>query len=122
MREDFPEAMVTGFEQHITGLELPDQDDRHVLAAAVQCGAQYIVTENLGDFPWEYLAQFRIEPIGPGTFLGMIWDRYPREARQVLLKVKGNYRNPPFAMSGFLELLYDIKMGDLALRLEDSHE
>jgi len=117
MRKDFPEAMVTSFEQYITGLELPDPDDRHVLAAAIQCETRYIVTEDLGDFPREYLAQFGIEPIGPGAFLGMIWDSYPKEARKVLLQVKENYRNPPFTASGFLELLHDIKMGELAVRL-----
>lgn len=45
MRETIPGALVTGFEQHIAGLELPDPDDCHVLAAAIQCGTQYIVTE-----------------------------------------------------------------------------
>ncbi len=117
MREDFPEAMVTGFEQHISVLELPDPDDCNVLAAAIQCGTQYIVTEDLGDFPREYLAQFTIEPISPGGLLGLIWDSYPKEARKVLLQVKENYRNPPFTASEFLELLYDINMGELADRL-----
>ena len=117
MREDYPEAMVSGFKHHMDGLELPDPDDRHVLAAAIHCGTRFIVTEDMGDFPGKYLAQFGIEPLGPGAFLGMIWDRYPNEARKVLLKVKGNYRNPSFTMSGFLELLHDINMEELAERL-----
>ncbi|MDE2759364.1 MAG: PIN domain-containing protein [Paracoccaceae bacterium] len=120
MREDYPEAMVTGFEHHIESLHLPDPDDRHVLAAAIQCGTRYIVTEDMGDFPGEYLAQFGIEPLGPGAFLGMIWDRCPNEARKVLLKVRGNYRNPPFNMSGFLELLHGINMGEIAVRLGEA--
>lgn len=117
MREVFPEAMVTGFGHHISGLELPDPDDCHVLAAAIQCGTQYIVTENLGDFPRDYLAQFTIEPMGPGAFLGMIWDTYPKKSRKVLMQVKENYRNPSFTASEFQELLHDINMGELADRL-----
>ena len=45
MREHFAEALVTGYEPLIEILELPDADDRHVLAAAIRCGAQYIVTD-----------------------------------------------------------------------------
>ena len=46
-----PDALVTGYEHLIPGLRLPDPNDRHVLAAAIRCGASVIVTRNLGDFP-----------------------------------------------------------------------
>lgn len=39
-----PDALVTGHESLIPGLTLPDLDDRHVLAAAIRCGASVIVT------------------------------------------------------------------------------
>ncbi|MCD6008715.1 PIN domain-containing protein [Halomonas sp. IOP_31] len=44
-------AVVEGFEPLIDSLELPDPDDRHVLACALHCGAEAIVTFNLKDFP-----------------------------------------------------------------------
>jgi predicted nucleic acid-binding protein len=40
------DALVDGYQTLIPALELPDPDDRHVLAAAVQCGADLIVTFN----------------------------------------------------------------------------
>ncbi len=43
----FPEAMVAGYEALIPTLQLPDDKDRHVLAAAIRASAQHIVTENL---------------------------------------------------------------------------
>jgi predicted nucleic acid-binding protein len=46
-----PDALVTGHETLIESLALPDPDDRHVLAAAVRCGASVIVTFNEKDFP-----------------------------------------------------------------------
>ena len=55
MREHFPEALVTGHDPLVGALDLPDPDDRHVLAAAIQCGAQQIVTDNLVDFPADKL-------------------------------------------------------------------
>lgn len=45
------DCLVTGYESLINGLSLPDQDDRHVLAAAIHAGADLIVTFNLKDFP-----------------------------------------------------------------------
>jgi hypothetical protein len=49
--ESIDDAMVDGYEPLIETLTLPDADDRHVLAAAIHCGAQVIVTANLRDFP-----------------------------------------------------------------------
>ena len=54
--EDY-EALVTGYEHRIESLSLPDPDDRHVLAAAIECGASIIVTANLKDFPDSQLKQ-----------------------------------------------------------------
>lgn len=44
-----PDCLVTAYEPLIDGLELPDADDRHVLAAAIRSAAQSIVTANLKD-------------------------------------------------------------------------
>lgn len=49
------DCIVEGYEPLIEELELPDPDDRHVLAAAIKSGAQVIVTDNLKHFPDGYL-------------------------------------------------------------------
>ncbi|GED23226.1 hypothetical protein HHA01_22030 [Halomonas halmophila] len=51
-----PDALVTGHEPWISAVELPDPDDRHVLAAAIRSGAQLIVTFNLKNFSTDTLA------------------------------------------------------------------
>lgn len=54
------DALVTGYEDLIGSLHLPDPDDRHVLAAAIRCRADVIVTANLRDFPAEALGRYGI--------------------------------------------------------------
>jgi hypothetical protein len=44
-------ALVTGYEDLIEELHLPDPNDRHVLAAAIRGHASVIVTANLRHFP-----------------------------------------------------------------------
>ena len=51
MDRHVPGALVAGFESLIPDIELPDPDDRHVVAAAVQTRAEAIVTFNRRDFP-----------------------------------------------------------------------
>ena len=41
------DCLVTGCEDLIPAISLPDPDDRHVLAAAIRAGAEVIVTYSL---------------------------------------------------------------------------
>lgn len=61
MNKAVRDCLVSGYEPLIEGLKLPDPDDRHVLAAAIQAGAQVIVTRNLKDFPAAGLEPWNIE-------------------------------------------------------------
>ena len=54
------DSLVTGFEHLIPAVELPDADDRHVVAAAIHGGASLIVTFNLKDFPSERLKPYNL--------------------------------------------------------------
>lgn len=44
------DACVSGYERLVPAIELPDPDDRHVVAAAIRAKAQVIVTFNERDF------------------------------------------------------------------------
>ena len=63
------DALVTGYEDLIESLSLPDPDDRHVLAAAIRAGASVIVTYNLVDFPSSELDKYNIEALHPDDFI-----------------------------------------------------
>jgi len=51
MDQSVPDCLVTGYEGLIDSLNLPDSNDRHVLAAAIRCQASVIVTFNPPDYP-----------------------------------------------------------------------
>jgi len=65
MDEAVPDGCVTGYEDLIAALALPDPNDRHVLAAAIRCGANVIVTFNAADFPFEAIKEHGIETMHP---------------------------------------------------------
>jgi predicted nucleic acid-binding protein len=68
------DCLVENHQPLIAALELPDPDDRHVLAAAIAVNAQVIVTRNRKDFPVKTLAQWNIRPKSPDDFVRDVID------------------------------------------------
>jgi len=74
MERALPSALIEPDEALIAILRLPDLDDRHVLATAIQCRPSVIVTFNLRDFPEEELAPFGIEAEHPDSLaVRLLW-------------------------------------------------
>ena len=77
MNRALPGADVPGWEQHMSGVVLPDPDDCHVLAAALAAGASTILTMNLRDFPNAALSPLSVEAVHPDLFLCRLYDADP---------------------------------------------
>lgn len=77
MNEAIRDVTVTNYEQLIDQLDLPDVDDRHVLAAAIHAEAQVIVTHNLRDFPSDRLAPWCVSAQHPDDFLAGLYQDHP---------------------------------------------
>lgn len=90
----FPDAMVQNYEALINSLTLPDEKDRHVLAAAIKINANIIVTNNLKDFPNAYLASFGLSAKKADDFLTDTIDLNPEVAVHSFRKLVMNRRNP----------------------------
>ncbi len=99
------DSLVTGFENRIDLLELPDPHDRHVLAAAIHAQASIIVTQNLKDFPQSALAPHRIEPQHPDTFIRHLLQQDPGAVVAAAHQQRANLQNPPRTVAEYLNTL-----------------
>ena len=101
----FPDAFVLNYEGLIANLTLPDEKDRHVLAAAIKSNANVIVTNNLKDFPEDYLSSFDIRAKSADDFLTDIIDLNPAIALQAFKALVMNRTNPEMNEFEVLEIL-----------------
>ena len=90
----FPDAMVINYDSLIDGLELPDTKDRHVLAAAIKANANLIITNNLKDFPRDYLSQFGLRAKSADDFLADTIDLNQQTAVEAFRRLVLNRRSP----------------------------
>ena len=69
MQASFPEATVRFPAEMVDGIVgLPDPNDRHVVAAAMQARANSIVTENVRDFPVDVLSRYGLTVLSADEF------------------------------------------------------
>ncbi|MBK5400036.1 PIN domain-containing protein [Pseudomonas sp. TH39(2020)] len=105
MDQALSDACVTGYEDLIEGLTLPDIDDRHVLAAAIRCNASVIVTFNQKDFPGEALGPFGIEAQHPDEFVDNLFNLDPAAVIAAAQRQRKQLKMPPMNVSSYLDLL-----------------
>ena len=117
IRRAFPEALVDEY----SGLEpeagtLPDAGDAHVIAAALQCRASVLVTENIRHFPTSVLGPMAIEVKTSDDFIADAIDLDPLRAVNAIAEMRARFNNPQLS-SAALILRYEsqgfIQIADL---------
>lgn len=83
LRRDWPAAERPAAPGVAARLWLPDADDIHVLAVAVDAGADAIMTLNAKDFPKGTLAEEGLDRIDPDHFLTRLWQDHPSKITNV---------------------------------------
>jgi len=99
------DCLVTGFQHLIPAIELPDPDDRHVVAAAIHCAASLIVTFNLKDFPPERLEQYNLVAQHPDDFIFDLLDLHPAHVCEAAANQRRALKNPPKSVDEYLDTL-----------------
>jgi len=105
MNANVQNCLVTGYESLISSLSLPDPNDRHVLAAAIHCEADFIVTFNLKDFPPQILEPLGVIAIHPDEFILELIDINPLAVRKASIKQLTNLKNPPLTQDQYIDKL-----------------
>lgn len=110
----FPYAMTEPDEGDFAGVELPDQDDRHVVAAALAGGCDVIVTYNVRDFPEEALAPLGLRALRPDDFLMEVAAADPDGAVAAVRSLVAVKKRPPRTMGEEIEGLRANMLGRFA--------
>ncbi|MEQ8752610.1 MAG: PIN domain-containing protein [Coleofasciculus sp. G1-WW12-02] len=99
------DCLITNYEDLIPSLQLPDPDDRHILAAAIKGNVNVIVTFNLSDFPESTLNQYEIEAQHPDDFISDLIDLRPGKVAEAAQICRKRLKNPPKSVNEYLETL-----------------
>ncbi len=102
MNKHVCDCLVTDYQWMIPTLNLPDPDDKHVLAAAIKARASVIVTTNLKDFPRSELEKYDVEAQHQDTFMTDLIDLHPVQVIEAVQKCHARRRNPPCSFEEYL--------------------
>jgi predicted nucleic acid-binding protein len=113
------DCLVDGYQALTPTLSLPDPGDRHVLAAAIRCNADVIVTFNEKDFPKQHLSPYGIEAQHPDEFIRHLLDLNSRIICQAAEQHRIGLKNPPKTTEEYLDTLLKQGLPQTALTLRE---
>lgn len=105
MCDAVPDCLTTGYTALVGALDLPDPNDRHVLAAAIRSGSQVIVTENTRDFPASILETYDMEAQTVDVFVLHLIDLSPTTVARVVDEQVQALKRPPLSRADVLDRL-----------------
>ena len=104
------DALVHGYEIIINSLHLPDENDRHVLAAAITGRCDVIVTYNLDDFPKFELDKYGIAAQHPDVFLANHLDLFPGKFCAAVRKIRRRHIRKKLNVDDYLDSLVKLQL------------
>ena len=105
MDSSLTDAHIAGYEALTDTLELPDPNDRHVLAAAITGGVGVIVTNNSKDFPASILEPHGIAAMTADAFVLGLLEEDSGTVLEAVRTVQTRLRKPPVTMPEYLAQL-----------------
>ena len=116
------DCLVEDYEPLIETLDLPDADDRHVLAAAIRGGASVIVTFNLKDFPTAKTGVYGVNAQHPDDFVLDLLELNAPKVCHAIAQQRARLKNPPFTAQELLEVFRGQGLQRSAAELAQWHD
>lgn len=101
----FPGASVEGYGHLTDGIELPDPDDRHVLAAAIHDECDLVVTFNEKDFPDEAVLESDVQVLSGDEAVFMLAGLFPGRIASIVAVQVARLKRPSMTIEEFLDRL-----------------
>jgi hypothetical protein len=117
MNANVRDCLVTGYEDLIDAVTLPDPDDRHVLAAAIRGRADVIVTFDLDDFPADAIQPYGVDAQHPDDFVTHLLDLAPATVYRAVKRQREALKNPSKTPEELLETLERQRLVQAVARL-----
>jgi len=95
MDNAFECANIKGFQSLINELDLPDKDDRHVLAVAIKSQASIIITFNKKDFPARSVKSHAVEIKDPDDFIVYLLKSNKSKVLESFSRLVNALKKPP---------------------------
>lgn len=89
-----PDSLVTRYEDLIGSLQLPDPNDRHVLAVAIRSDADAIITFNQRDFDELELGKYDLYTEHPDEFVSNMIALYTPRVISIVREMRARLKNP----------------------------
>jgi hypothetical protein len=99
------DCLVTGYKHLIPSITLPDESDRHVVAAAIIAGASILVTFNLRHFPAQELNKYGLEAQHPDDFVMHQFSLSADCVCRAAMRQRANLKAPPKSVEEYLATL-----------------
>jgi predicted nucleic acid-binding protein len=104
MNRWIPDALVSVNDDALASIDLPDEDDRHVVVTAMDSGATSIVTFNLRDFPEPHMPK-GIRAVHPDEFLQQCFAANTDGILDTMKKHRGHLKKPVKTVEEYLAAL-----------------
>lgn len=105
IKSAFPEATVTSRTIRPVDATLPDKDDLHVLAAAVSAECEFLVTNNVRDFPADVIGRFGLSVINADNAIALLAQDFTIHVPAIIERLVAQLRRPPITVQAFLTRL-----------------
>jgi hypothetical protein len=122
MNKHVHNCLVYGYQSLIGGIELPDKNDRHVLAAAIKAKASIILIYNITDFPYTVTQQYNVKAQHPDDFLWYWLTVAPVKVLCVIQETRCSLKNPSRNVEEYLTTLQQQSLLKTVILLQNYKE